>query len=105
MDRTLPADGVQYLRDLRDARAMGYLDCLVETKQIKPDLSLLGAGRIYGEGVVQRWIDEGLIKYRQDGPRCKKRLSIIELEELNKASNRSSFMTTAERQKSHRKHL
>ena len=95
--RALPESGVQYLRDLRDARQMGYLDCLVETKQVKEDMSLREAGRLYGPAVVQRWITERLITVRQDGPGCKKRINRIEIEEVNKASNRSTFMTGAER--------
>jgi len=99
MGRALPESGVQYLRDLRDARQMGYLDCLVETKQVPPDMSVREAGRLYGPAIVQRWITERLITVRQDGPGCKKRINRIEIEEVNKASNRSSFMSSiAERQ-------
>lgn len=99
MERVLPDSAVQYLRDLRDAHDMGYLYCLVETRQISPDISMREAGKLYGPAVVRRWIDEGLIKVRQDGPGCKIRISRIELEEVSRASNRAQFMTVVERQK------
>lgn len=99
MNRILPSDGVQYLRDLRDAREMGRIDEMVNLNHVplKPDMSEREAAMIVGWGVIRRWVDEGLINVRQDGPGCKKRIDRVQFEEVRRASNRSTFMTVVER--------
>ena len=67
--------------------------------ELSPTLSKREAYRIYGEGIVKRWIEEGLLTVRKDGSNTSKcRISRLEIEALAKANNRITYLSTAERQ-------
>lgn len=83
---------------LCDVSEMASIKVLIELGQIPSFISKREAYRLYGEGVVKRWISEGLIKVQKDGNNTSKcRLSRFELEALSKANNRLTYKTTAER--------
>ncbi|SHE69530.1 hypothetical protein SAMN05444405_102310 [Bacteroides luti] len=84
---------------LSDAAEIASVKILVELGHLPATLSKREAYRKYGEGVVKRWISEGLIKVRKDGNSTSKcRLNRMELETLSKANNRLTYKSTAERQ-------
>lgn len=97
MKRTLPEDGIQYFRDLLDVAEITAQKVLIETGKLKPYMTEREAGKRYGPAVVRRWIEEGLIKYQQDGPGCNKRIDRIQIEAVSKASNRTTFMSLGHR--------
>lgn len=83
---------------LSDAAEIGSVKTLVDLGVIPATLSKREAYRRYGEGVVKRWIEEGLIKVNKDGNNTSKcRLSRVELEILSRANNRLTYLSTAER--------
>lgn len=85
---------------IKDAAEVATIKTLIEVGQLPPFLSKREAYKKYGEGVVKRWISEGLIKVQKDGNNTSKcRLDRIELESLSRANNRLTYKTTAERQK------
>lgn len=83
---------------LSDAAEVATVKTLIEVGKLSPFLSKREAYRLYGAGLVKRWIEEGLIKVNKDGNNTAKcRLSRVELEELSKANNRITYKSTAER--------
>ena len=81
-----------------DAASEGALRALVSIGALSPTLSKREAYRIYGEGTVKRWIEEGLLNIRKDGNNTSKcRISRLEIEALSNANNRISYLSTAER--------
>ena len=83
---------------LMGAASQGALKALISIGAISPTLSKREAYRVYGEGVVKRWIEEGLLTVRKDGNNTSKcRISRLEIEALSIANNRISYLTTAER--------
>lgn len=86
---------------LSDAADIAATKILVQMGQIPATVSRREAYRRYGEGVVKRWIREGLIEINKDGNNTAKcRLDLVRLEALSKANNRVTYLSTAERQKS-----
>lgn len=84
---------------LSDAAEIASIKTLVELGHLPATLSKREAYRKYGEGVVKRWISEGLIKVRKDGNNTSKcRLDRVELEILSRSNNRLTYKSTAERQ-------
>lgn len=58
------------------------------------------AYRLFGTGVVKRWVQEGLIKRKKDGSATSTvRYDRIELEALAKSSNRITYLDSEERKK------
>lgn len=84
---------------LYDVGQMAITGSRIASGDLSPTLSKREAYRIYGEGVVKRWIEEGLLTIRKDGNNTSKcRISRIEIEALAKANNRITYLSTAERQ-------
>ena len=78
----------EMIRLMIDIAELASLKTRIEDDKLSPDISLRAAQRKYGTGAVNRWIKEGLIKPRQDGPNQKCRIDRIQIEAVNKASNR-----------------
>jgi hypothetical protein len=84
-------------RLLTDAVELGAKKALQEAGILKPYLKKY---RLYGRGIVDRWIEEGLIKIRKDGNQSAAwRLDRIELEIVAKSLNRHTYLSVGERRK------
>jgi hypothetical protein len=71
---------------------------LVKLGLLKPSLSKSEAYNQYGRGTVDRWIREGLIKPNKDGNHSSKiRIDRIQLEILEKTSNRHTYLPSNEK--------
>lgn len=87
-------------RLLTDAVELGAKKALQEAGILKPYLKKSEAYRLYGRGIVDRWIEEGLIKIRKDGNQSAAwRLDRIELEIVAKSLNRHTYLSVEERRK------
>lgn len=83
---------------LRDAGDYAVRQYRIEKGEERPFLSQREAYRIFGEGLVKRWVREGLIKRRKDGEGTSTvRYDRLELEVLSKSNNRLTYLTTKER--------
>lgn len=65
---------------------------LTELDLLKPSMSMHAACKKYGKDVVERWVDEGLIKKNRDAEGKMWRLDRNELEIVSRSSNRHSFL-------------
>lgn len=94
----MPECEIEFRNALIDAAEVGAAKALVEVGNLKPFLKMREAYRQYGEAVVKRWIQEGLINPIKDGDRnANVRINRIELLTVAKASNRATYLTTEER--------
>jgi hypothetical protein len=94
----LPQSETEYRNALVDAAQLGAQKALEVAGVSKPYLKLKQAQRLYGEAVVNRWIEEGLVKKIKDGPNnASVRLSRVELEAVAMTSNRATFLVTEAR--------
>lgn len=83
---------------LKDAAELGSLKTLIAVGQIPEMISQREAYKLYGEGVVKRWVKEGLLRRHKDGDATSKvRYSRIELDTLNRSNNRRTYLNTEER--------
>lgn len=83
---------------LKDAAELGSLKTLIAVGNIPEMISQREAYKLYGEGTVKRWVKEGLVKRHKDGDATSKvRYSRIELDTLNRANNRRTYLSTKER--------
>ena len=95
----------KHLKDLlSDAVEIGFKKGLMTSTmseiKLKPYISKREAHRLYGRAIVERWIKEGLVKEIKDGDNSSTvRIDRIQIEIIAKSSNRSSFITTKERNK------
>lgn len=71
-----------------DIAELASLKTRIEDDKLSPDLSKKEAERKYGVVNVNRWIKEHLIDIRQDGKNCKYRIDRLQIEAVNKVSNR-----------------
>jgi hypothetical protein len=92
----LPETETEFRNALVDAAELGAQKALAAAGVLKQFISEREAVRKYG-AIVKRWIDEGLVKPKQDGPKSMKRIDRLEIESVAKASNRATYMTTSER--------
>jgi hypothetical protein len=77
---------------------IGMKRMAIELGAIKPFLSKSEAYKIYGRGIIDRWLAEGLIKMQKDGNASSKfRIDRMQLEIVSKASNRRSYLPVNER--------
>jgi len=89
---TLPQTEIEYRNALIDAAELGAKKALEQAGLIKPYLKLREANRMYGESIVRRWIQNGLVKVIKDGERnASVRISRIEIESVAKTANRASY--------------
>lgn len=94
----LPQTEIEYRNALIDAAELGAKKALEAAGVIKPYLKLREAQRLYGESIVKRWIQEGLINAIKDGTRnASVRINRIQIETVAKTCNRSNYLTTEER--------
>ena len=85
-------------RMLEDCAEIAVKKFSIQTGLIKPYLKLSEAKALYGAATIERWIQEGLIKKKKDGPRnAMVRLDRMELETLAMKSNRLTYLATEER--------
>jgi len=96
MTLRLPESETEYRNALVEAAELGAKRALTEAGLLKPYLSLKKSYRKYGEAVVKRWIMDGNIHPKQDGPSSKKRIDRLEIESVAKASNRSTYIPAKE---------
>lgn len=94
----LPETEIEYRNALIDAAEVGAKKALQEAGIMKPYLKLREAHRIYGTGIVNRWISEGLVRLIKDGDGTASiRIDRLEIETVAKTSNRASYLSTNER--------
>ncbi len=94
----LPQTETEFRNALVDAAHVGAQKALVDLGLAKPYLKLREAYRAYGEAIVKRWIAEGLVKVKKDGPRnASVRIDRIQLESVARTCNRATYLTTEER--------
>jgi len=87
-----------YKLALIEAAEIGAGKALKEAGLRKPSLKMSEANRLYGRSIVARWIKEGLIKPLKDGEATASlKIDRLQIEEVAKSANRSSFLTTNER--------
>lgn len=80
---------------LQAAAELGAKSALEKTGAIKPYLSKNEAYRLYGRGKVDKWIEDGVLKIRQDGAANSKiRISRAEIEALAESENIAHFINT-----------
>jgi hypothetical protein len=98
MGIVLPQTEIEFRNALIDAAEIGAKKALQEMGLIKPYLKLREAYRLYGESIVKRWIQEGLIKPLKDGDRnASVRISRLEIDTVARTCNRANYLTTSER--------
>jgi hypothetical protein len=79
---------------LADAAELAIKRYRIEIVKEKPYLSEREAGRLYGSGVVKRWVKEELIRPIKDGnATSKKRYDSMKLEIIAKTSNRNTYLS------------
>lgn len=78
---------------MKEAAEYGIKAALVETGQISPYLSKMQAYKLYGRGLVNRWVKEGLVKPTRDGAGSKWRYDRRELELVARTNNVATFLT------------
>lgn len=93
----LPKTETEYLNALIDAAELGAQRALAKAGCLKPYLKLREAYRIYGEGTVDRWIEEGLVDEIKDGDRNSSvRIDRIQIEAVAKTCNRTTYLSKNE---------
>lgn len=96
----LPQTEHEFRNALIDAAEVGAAKALTEAGILKPFLKLSEAKKLYGAAIVNRWIQEDLIRPIKDGDRnASVRLDRIELLTIAKTCNRATYLTTEERSK------
>lgn len=79
---------------LKDQAETAALAMAIQLDVVTPYLSQRQAYDKYGSSIVDRWIEEGLVKKIKDGPaNTKVRISRLELECAARASNRPSYFS------------
>lgn len=77
----LPESEREFVKALEAAAKVASVQALVSAGVIKPYVSVREAYRMYGEGTVERWCREGVIKKIKDGEgNSKIRISRVQLE-------------------------
>lgn len=95
----LPETEHEYRNALVDAAEVGARKVLIDLGLSKPHMKLREAYRAYGERVVKRWIAEGLVEVKKDGPRnASVRIDRMQLESIAKTCNRATYLSTKERE-------
>jgi hypothetical protein len=86
-----PIDRLQLLQ-IQAAYAAGFKKAAAECGMLRPYISLKQAYRMYGQGTVERWADEGLIQKIKDGPGSSRvRIDREKIETVAQMSNRCSW--------------
>lgn len=88
----LPETEAEFARSLEAAAQVASVQTLVSTGYIKPFVSLREAYRMHGEGTVNRWLKEGVIKKIKDGEgNSKVRIDRVQLEAAAQTQNRAEW--------------
>lgn len=88
----LPESEAEFIKSLEAAAQVATVQALVSTGHIKPFVSLREAYRLCGEGTVNRWLKEGVIKKIKDGEgNSKVRISRVQLEAAAQTQNRAEW--------------
>lgn len=74
-----------------DIAELASLKTRIEDDKLSPDMSVRAAQRKYGTSVANYWIQEHLVDLRQDGPNKRYRIDRVQIEAVNKASNRGNY--------------
>jgi hypothetical protein len=89
MTTLLPQTEIEFRNALIDAAEIGAIKALIQVGQLKPYLKLREAQRLYGKAAVNRWEQQGLIKFLKDGDRNSSvRIDRIQIETVAKSVNR-----------------
>lgn len=81
-----------HLLQIQAAYAAGFKKAVAECGMLRPYISLKQAYRMYGQGTVERWADEGLIVKIKDGPGSSRvRIDRQQIELVAGESNRCSW--------------
>lgn len=92
MKIALPKTERELASMLNAAAKVASVQALVSAGLIKPYVSLREAYRLYGEGTVERWFREGVIKKIKDGEgNSKIRISRVQLEAAAETQNRAEW--------------
>ncbi len=85
---------------LRDTAELAVKQYRIEKGEESSFISQREAYRLFGTGVVKRWVQEGLIKRKKDGSATSTvRYDRMELELLARSSNRITYLDSEERKK------
>ena len=88
----LPETEREFTKSLEAAAKVSSVQTLVSVGLLKPYVSLREAYRQYGEGTVDRWVKEGVIKKIKDGEgNSKVRISRVQLEAAAQTQNRAEW--------------
>lgn len=88
----LPESEREFIKALEAAAKVASVQTLVSVGVIKPYVSVREAYRMYGEGTVERWCREGVIKKIKDGEgNSKIRISRVQLEAAAETQNRAEW--------------
>lgn len=88
----LPESEAEFVKTLEAAAKVASVQALVSAGVIKPYVSVREAYRMYGEGTVERWCREGVIKKIKDGEgNSKIRISRVQLEAAAETQNRAEW--------------
>lgn len=88
----LPETEAEFARSLEAAAQVASVQTLVSAGYLKPYISLREAYRLYGEGTVNRWIKEGVVKQIRDGEgNVKSRISRVQIEAAAQTQNRAEW--------------
>lgn len=88
----LPESEREYIKALNSAAQVASVQTLVSMGYIKPYMSLRQAYNAYGEGTVNRWIKEKLIKPIKDGEgNSKVRIDRVQIEAVAQTQNRAEW--------------
>lgn len=94
----LPETELEYMHCLADAAELGAKRALQEAGIMRTFLKLTEAYRLYGRGVVDRWLQEGLITGVKDGNHTSTvRIERNQIELVAKTANRITYLMKKER--------
>jgi hypothetical protein len=88
----LPESEAEFVKTLEAAAKVASVQTLVSLGYLKPYVSLRESYRLYGEGTINRWLKEGVIKKIKDGEgNSKIRINRVQLEAAAQTQNRAEW--------------
>lgn len=88
----LPESEREFVKALEAAAKVASVQTLVSLGYLKPYVSLRESYRLYGEGTINRWLKEGVIKTIKDGEgNSKIRINRVQLEAAAQTQNRAEW--------------
>ena len=88
----LPESEIEFKKTIQAVVELTTQSVLTQLGLLKPYLSLNEAYKIYGEGTVDRWSREGLVRKIKDGEgNSPVRINRVEIEAVAQTSNRAEW--------------